>query len=136
MLKVFTVSVQEGVGVESYCSHVHSVEKGNPTGQGLSPTNSRVCLSDLGARCVCVCVVSMSVLISRSGVLRTQKLQSSSVENPTLTNVLPFKAWNRSKYSHACFAYCQEFLPCPDFYLPGPFTFVFSPRSFPTFGLR
>ena len=24
----------------------------------------------------------------------------------------PFKAWNRSAYSHACYAYCQGFLPC------------------------
>ena len=53
------MSVQEGVGIESYCSHVHSVEKGNPTGWGLSPTNSRVCLSDLGARRVCVCGINV-----------------------------------------------------------------------------
>ena len=24
----------------------------------------------------------------------------------------PFKAWSRSVYCHACYAYCQEFLPC------------------------
>ena len=24
----------------------------------------------------------------------------------------PLKAWSRSVYSHTCFAYCQEFLPC------------------------
>ena len=24
----------------------------------------------------------------------------------------PFKAWSRSVYSHTCYAYCQEFLPC------------------------
>ena len=24
----------------------------------------------------------------------------------------PFKAWSRSVYSHARYAYCQEFLPC------------------------
>ena len=23
-----------------------------------------------------------------------------------------FKAWSRSVYSHTCYAYCQEFLPC------------------------
>ena len=67
MLKVFTASVQEGVGIEPYCGHVHSVEKGNPTGRGLSPTNSRV-VFQAWARAVFVCVVSVSVLISRSGV--------------------------------------------------------------------
>ena len=24
----------------------------------------------------------------------------------------PFKAWSGSVYSHACYVYCQEFLPC------------------------
>ena len=24
----------------------------------------------------------------------------------------PFKAWSRSVYSHTCYPYCQEFLPC------------------------
>ena len=24
----------------------------------------------------------------------------------------PFKAWSRSVYSHTCYAYCQEVLPC------------------------
>ena len=24
----------------------------------------------------------------------------------------PFKAWSSSVYSHTCYAYCQEFLPC------------------------
>ena len=36
-----------------------------------------------------------------------------SVENPQLTNVLPQKPGVGQEYSHACFAYCQEFLPCP-----------------------
>ena len=35
-----------------------------------------------------------------------------------------FRAWSRSEYSHACFAYCQEFLPSI-FYCPSPFTFIF-----------
>ena len=39
-----------------------------------------------------------------------------------------FRAWSRSEYSHACFAYCQEFLPPSSiFYCPSPFTFIFSP---------
>ena len=24
----------------------------------------------------------------------------------------PFKAWSRSVYCHACYTYCQGFLPC------------------------
>ena len=41
----------------------------------------------------------------------------------------PSEAWSRSEYSHACFAQCQEFNPCPDFYRPSPFTFTFSKSS-------
>ena len=37
----------------------------------------------------------------------------------------PFKAWSRSKYSHACFTYCQRFFPGSNFYLSGLFTFIF-----------
>ena len=36
-----------------------------------------------------------------------------------------FKAWSRSEYSLACFTCCWEFLPCPDLYLPGPFTIIY-----------
>ena len=39
----------------------------------------------------------------------------------------PLKAWSQSECSHACFAHCQELLPCPNFYLPspkGPFAFI------------
>ena len=39
------------------------------------------------------------------------EIKVPSVENSELTNVLPFKAWSRSDYSHACFAHCQECLP-------------------------
>ena len=43
----------------------------------------------------------------RSWILRTQKLNNS--QNPELKGS-PFKAWNRSEYSHVCFTYCQGFL--------------------------
>ena len=33
-------------------------------------------------------------------------------ENTELKKVLPFEAWNRSVYSHACYTYCQGVLPC------------------------
>ena len=40
----------------------------------------------------------------------------------------PFKAWSRSVYCYACYAYCQGFLPC--YFLPfGPFTCIFSKTS-------
>ena len=48
------------------------------------------------------------------------------VENPELANVLPFNATSGSECSRACFARCHEFLPCVNFYLPGPSTFNFS----------
>ena len=46
-------------------------------------------------------------------------------ENTELTDVLVFKAWIQSGYSHSCFAYCQVFLPCSNFYLLGPLIFFF-----------
>ena len=48
---------------------------------------------------------SQSLLRPRSGELRTQKLKSHPVRTQSL-NVLPLV------YSHTCYAYCQEFLPC------------------------
>ena len=46
-----------------------------------------------------------------SGELRTQKSKSHLVKNTEIKRS-PFKAWSRSVYSHTCYAYCQEFLPC------------------------
>ena len=48
------------------------------------------------------------------------------------------KAKSRSDYSHGlCFTYCQGFHPWTHFYLPGPFTFIFSPNlSWVSCGLR
>ena len=59
-------------------------------------------------------LVSLTVLptILRSRELRTQKLKSHLVGTQSL-NVLPLKlASSRSVYSHTCYAYRQEFLPC------------------------
>ena len=47
------------------------------------------------------------------------EIKVPSLENPELADVLPLKhahVYSRSEYSHACFAHCQEFLPCPNFY--------------------
>ena len=41
-----------------------------------------------------------------------------SFGNPELTNLFPLNPG-------ACFAHCQEFIPCPNFYISGPFTFFF-----------
>ena len=46
-----------------------------------------------------------------------------------LTNVLTLKVCSRSEYSCTCFSYCQEHLPCPNFYHPGAFNILFSPLS-------
>ena len=39
------------------------------------------------------------------------EIKVPSVENTDLKRSL-FKAWSRSVYSHTCYAYCQEILPC------------------------
>ena len=44
---------------------------------------------------------------------------------PRADKCSPFKAWSRSEYSRVC----QKCLPCPNFYLPGPFTYIFSRSS-------
>ena len=38
------------------------------------------------------------------------EIKVPSVENTELKGS-PFRAWGRSAYSHACYAYCQGFLP-------------------------
>ena len=39
------------------------------------------------------------------------EIKVSSDENTELKGS-PFKAWSRSVYCHACYAYCHGFLPC------------------------
>ena len=39
------------------------------------------------------------------------EIKVPSGENTEL-KLSPFKAWSKSVYSHACYAYCQGFLPC------------------------
>ena len=46
-----------------------------------------------------------------TGELWTQKIKVPFGVNTELKRS-PFKAWSRSIYSHTCYAYCQEFLPC------------------------
>ena len=50
-----------------------------------------------------------------SGVLQwvtaDLEINDPSVENPELKSS-PFNAWSRFVYIHACYAYCQGFLPC------------------------
>ena len=71
---------------------------------------------------------SSRLLSSRTGDTADSEVKVHCVENPEPTVLLPlllFKAWSRSEYtySNACFAlYSQEFLPCPNFYFPEPFT--------------
>ena len=45
------------------------------------------------------------------------EIKVPSFENTELKRS-PFQAWSRSVYSHTCYAYCQEFLPC--LFLPFP----------------
>ena len=39
------------------------------------------------------------------------EIKAPSDENTELKGS-PLKAWSRSEYCHACYAYCQGFLPC------------------------
>ena len=65
-----------------------------------------------------------SVLLTCSRELQTQKLRSPVWRTQSYS--LPLKPGvGQNYYSHACFAHCQEFVPCPSFYFPGPFTFIF-----------
>ena len=57
------------------------------------------------------------------------KFKTPSVRNPEVTNVPRFKAWLGSEYSHACFTHCQEQLPCLNFSISCPFTFISSEPS-------
>ena len=56
-------------------------------------------------------IEALFVCSLRSGDLRTKKLKTHLHENAELKRS-PFKAWGKSVYSHSCYAYCQEFLPC------------------------
>ena len=49
-----------------------------------------------------------------SGVLWAHLL---STWEPRADKCSPFITWSRSEYSHTFFSLCQEFLPCPNFYL-------------------
>ena len=65
-------------------------------------------------------LVTLPVLIILQQGAVVAEIMSPPVVNLQLTNLLPFKAWSRSEYSHACFSHCQEFLPCPHFDHPFP----------------
>ena len=60
---------------------------------------------------------------SRCPVLRAQKLKSPLLRNYNW-EMFSFDLWRRSECSYACFAYCQELPPRPNFDPPGPFTFI------------
>ena len=62
------------------------------------------------------------------------KIEVPSGENTELKRS-PFKSWSSSVYSHTCYAYCSEFLPCL-FLTSGPFTCIFLfPKPLPIFPL-
>ena len=69
--------------------------------------------------------VTFSLLLTMVMQWCTEEIKVFFAENPDLTDVL----------RHACFVHCQEFLPCSNFCLPGPFTFIFF-QIFPVYGER
>ena len=62
------------------------------------------------------------------------EIEVPSGENTELKHS-PFKAWSRSVYSHACYAYCQGFLPCV--FLPFQYIYLhfFFPKPLPIFSV-
>ena len=68
--------------------------------------------------CVCPSVVMgpVSQVNANRAYPRAVGDADAEIKVPSSENVelkrSPFKAWSRSVYSHACYAYCQEFLPC------------------------
>ena len=54
---------------------------------------------------------SLSPLFPPQWGAADKEIKVPSGENTELKRS-PFTAWSRSVYSHACYAYCQGFLPC------------------------
>ena len=81
-------------------------------------------------------LLSATPLVCNTSCLHTS-LSATPLVNNTLSPALkdlpsarvdiysPFQSLDRSEYSHICFIHCQEFLPCPDCYLPSLFTISF-----------
>ena len=61
------------------------------------------------------------------------EIKDPFVENPEFKGC-PFTAWSRSVYSHACYACCQEFLPCQ--FLPFRSIHLHISKTSPEFFLR
>ena len=66
---------------------------------------------------VCVCVsVCLSVCLSVCACFPQWGAADAKIKVPSSENTelkrSPFKVWSRSVYSHTCYAYCKEFLPC------------------------
>ena len=91
-----------------------------------------VCVCKPLILCVCVCVrarararVCMCVCVRKPLILCTPpqrgaedaEIKVPSSENTALKHSSR-KVWNRSVYSHTCYAYCQGFHPC--LFLPFP----------------
>ena len=89
-------------------------------------------LSLVGIIFRCHWLAVYSYLVQRPQAFRwgtkDAEIKVPSVENLELKGS-PFKALSRSEYSHACFTYCQGFLPWTIFYSPGPFISRFSKTS-------
>ena len=58
-----------------------------------------------------VFVFSLTRQLTQQWGTTDAKNKDPCVENPELKGS-PFKAWSRSVFSQACYAYCKEFLPC------------------------
>jgi len=81
------------------------------------------------------CFVNFRIVFYIVGAVRSEEYYDSTVIAITLTMIVTIGlviinkiiSWSRSGYSYAYFDRCQEFnLACPNFYLPGPFSVIFS----------
>ena len=84
---------------------------------------ARVVLTDLTLSCSPLSFLSaLLTQLARSTALfltvrglQRWATEDAEIKVPSAENL---EQTSRSEYSHACFAYCQEFLSCPNFYLP------------------
>ena len=58
-----------------------------------------------------LCYVILLCYLSPQWRAADAEIKVPSGENTKIT-CSPFKAWSRSVYGHACYTYCQGFLPC------------------------
>ena len=107
-------------------------QRGGWSGWWGGVADDRLCYVQSGCKPDVVFVGRWPVFRPRCGGLRPQKLKTHLLRTQS-SKVLPIKP--SSEYSHACFTYCQGFLPWTNFYPPGPFICIFPKNLFRVFAV-